>query len=217
METQSVDAPVQFDLLTAFSATTGAGNPAAVVYLTPAQSQLSTAELQGIAENLNQPITNFVSIPSHYDANSPLFGIRWFTPKSEVTLCGHGTMATGGALRNRPDLLSSQAKAVKFKTLSGVIIQASKVNGGEHMEIELPAVGLVALSTDDDAKVRNVLKRAFKNDDLDIVYIAAGAPPMSQYLMIQLGDQEQLRTYSVDVEIMVGITELQLLRGTNSA
>ena len=61
------------------------GNPAAVVLL---QEWLPDALLQKIAAENNLAETAFL-VPER-----DLYHLRWFTPKIEVDLCGHATLAS---------------------------------------------------------------------------------------------------------------------------
>jgi PhzF family phenazine biosynthesis protein len=66
-----------------------AGNPAAVCWL----DELPEGEWPAkVAAEPNQPATTFVW-PT-VDA----FGLRWFSPMTELALCGHGTLATAHVL-----------------------------------------------------------------------------------------------------------------------
>jgi len=69
----------------AFADRVFAGNPAAVVRL---GEWLPDGVLQGIAMENNLSETAFV-VP-----REGLFDLRWFTPKVEVDLCGHATLAS---------------------------------------------------------------------------------------------------------------------------
>jgi PhzF family phenazine biosynthesis protein len=77
-----------FMLIDAFADAAFTGNPAAVV-----RGMLDDALMQKIAMEFNQAETAFVM---------PLpgggFALRWFTPKAEVSLCGHATLAAARAL-----------------------------------------------------------------------------------------------------------------------
>lgn len=68
-----------------------AGNPAAVV---PLQAWLDDALMQAIASENNLSETAF------FVPQGEAYGLRWFTPTSEVNLCGHATLATAHALFN---------------------------------------------------------------------------------------------------------------------
>lgn len=65
------------------------GNPAAVCIL---DKWLDRALMQKIAEENNLAETAFVV------QNNAQFEIRWFTPETEVALCGHATLASAYAL-----------------------------------------------------------------------------------------------------------------------
>jgi PhzF family phenazine biosynthesis protein len=68
-----------------------AGNPAAVI---PLQQWLTDATMQNIAMENNLAETAF------YIPEGNNFHIRWFTPNTEVDLCGHATLATAYVLFN---------------------------------------------------------------------------------------------------------------------
>ena len=69
-----------------------AGNQAAVMAL---QSWPPEATLQAIASENALPATAFL-VPASSDAD---FDIRWFSPRVEIPLCGHGTVAAAHALK----------------------------------------------------------------------------------------------------------------------
>ena len=68
-----------------------AGNPAAVI---PLEAWLDDDVMQAIAEENNLSETAF-TVPAAGDAD---YELRWFTPTTEVALCGHATMAIGHVL-----------------------------------------------------------------------------------------------------------------------
>jgi len=100
-----------------------AGNPAAVV---PLESWPDDAVLQYIAEENNLSETAFVAREGRY------WRLRWFTPVTEVALCGHATLATAYTLWQH---LGIGGNRVHFITHSG---QLTACRNGERIEIELP-------------------------------------------------------------------------------
>ena len=72
----------------AFTTVPFSGNPAAVV-LEP--GDLSDAAMQAIAREMNLSETAFLLPATSGDAD---LRVRWFTPASEIDLCGHATVAT---------------------------------------------------------------------------------------------------------------------------
>jgi PhzF family phenazine biosynthesis protein len=96
----AADMSVRFLQVDAFSAAPFGGNPAAVVMMPAGASD--DGLMQRIAAENNLAETAFV-IPLSADASDAVgrgsrFGLRWFTPKCEVDLCGHATLATAAAL-----------------------------------------------------------------------------------------------------------------------
>ena len=90
------------------------GNPAAVCIL---ESWLPEATIQAIAAENNLAETAFaVPSPGGYD-------IRWFTPETEVALCGHATLATAHILFTtvHPD-----SDRIRFQSRERGMLEVSK-------------------------------------------------------------------------------------------
>ena len=83
------------------------GNPAAVC---PLEHWLPDDLLQKIAAENNLAETAF------FVRQGPDYALRWFTPKREVDLCGHATLASAYVLFS---YLEPGRSAVRFHTLSG--------------------------------------------------------------------------------------------------
>jgi predicted PhzF superfamily epimerase YddE/YHI9 len=94
------------------------GNPAAVTFL---EKFPADAEMQAIAAEMNLSDTAFVVGRPDGD-----FDLRWFTPKTEVALCGHATLAAAHLIGN----------PVRFHTQSGVL--TCEIRDG-LVEMDLPA------------------------------------------------------------------------------
>jgi PhzF family phenazine biosynthesis protein len=78
----------------AFTSVVFKGNPAAVC---PLEAWLEDATLQAIAAENNLSETAF------FVPRGPDFDLRWFTPRREVDLCGHATLASGFVILERLD------------------------------------------------------------------------------------------------------------------
>src|SRR5438105_5282004 len=76
----------------AFTASVFKGNPAAVC---PLERWLDDLKLQSIAAENNLSETAF------FVPRGDEFELRWFTPASEIDLCGHATLATAFVLFER--------------------------------------------------------------------------------------------------------------------
>jgi PhzF family phenazine biosynthesis protein len=101
------------------------GNPAAVLVLPePAEEDW----MQSVALEMNLSETAFV-VP---EKNG--FRLRWFTPRTEVDLCGHATLAAAHVLWET-GVLGPQAPA-RFFTRSGTLTATRK---GDWIELDFPA------------------------------------------------------------------------------
>lgn len=94
----------------AFTSVPFRGNPAAVCLL---EERREDEWMQNVAAEMNLSETAFVL------AAGDAFSLRWFTPTSEVALCGHATLATAHALWEEKVLAPGQT--ARFHTKSGVL------------------------------------------------------------------------------------------------
>lgn len=108
----------------AFSDRPFAGNPAIVYRL---DQWLDDALMQKIAGEHNLAETAFVVKQPEY------WHIRWFTPATEVPLCGHATLATAYVLFN---IYAEPGDVIEFHSLSGPL-RVSRV--GRRLELDFPA------------------------------------------------------------------------------
>ena len=116
-----------FTQIDAFATQPFEGNPAAVVPLT---AWLDDAILQAIGAENNLSETAFL-VPDESEAAD--FELRWFTPTSEVVMCGHATLASGHfVLSSDPD-----RETVRFRTRKAGVLEVGRA--GEGYELALPA------------------------------------------------------------------------------
>ncbi|HYE83284.1 MAG TPA: PhzF family phenazine biosynthesis protein [Clostridia bacterium] len=98
----------------AFTSKAYKGNPAAVCLV---DGKLENAVMQDIAEEMNLSETTFVQQLEENDtAGTAQYYIRWFTPKTEVPLCGHATLAAAKIIF---DCLDFQGERVVFRYIGG--------------------------------------------------------------------------------------------------
>lgn len=100
------------------------GNPAAVCIV---EDDLNEELMQKIAMEMNLSETAFVKV---YDKHCNL---RWFTPASEVPLCGHATLATAFVLWSHG--FWPKAEQIEFSTLSGSLFTRLE---GEKIVMDFP-------------------------------------------------------------------------------
>jgi predicted PhzF superfamily epimerase YddE/YHI9 len=100
------------------------GNPAAIV---PLENWLPDATLQSIAlENNLAETAYFVKVGERYH-------LRWFTPATEMDLCGHATLASAWVLFHE---LGYSRNSIAFDTKSGELVVK---RDGELLVMDFPS------------------------------------------------------------------------------
>jgi PhzF family phenazine biosynthesis protein len=100
----------------AFTDTPFRGNPAAVCLM---EGEVADRTLQDIAaeNNLSETAFLWAERGGPFEEASG-FHLRWFTPATEVPLCGHATLATSAVLF---DALGYPRDEISFRSLSGTL------------------------------------------------------------------------------------------------
>jgi PhzF family phenazine biosynthesis protein len=117
---------VNFYWIDAFTDGPFTGNPAAVCLLEIAASE---KWMQDFAREMGISETAFAYPEGEY------VHLRWFSPKMEITLCGHATLATATALFDSGR--SSTGEAIRFMTMSGELRAWLRKDNG-LMELDFP-------------------------------------------------------------------------------
>ncbi len=114
-------------MVDAFTKSRFGGNPAAVCLV---DEPMEEAEMAAIAAEMNVSETAFV------ERLGEEFRLRWFTPKAEVELCGHATLAAAHVLWETGRL--ELTKEAAFATLSGRL-GASRDGTDGSIAMDFPA------------------------------------------------------------------------------
>lgn len=101
------------------------GNPAAVCLLSVAAPE---TWMQRVAAEMNLSETAFLA------PRDDGYLLRWFTPKTEVDLCGHATLASAHILWETNQL--SAEDTARFHTKSGLL---TATRDGEEIALDFPA------------------------------------------------------------------------------
>jgi PhzF family phenazine biosynthesis protein len=129
------------------------GNPAGVFLL---DREHETEWMQALARETRLPATAFVQARDH------AFGLRWFTERDELVLCGHGTLASAHALWAAGGV--PRDRTIHFETRGGRL-SARWNDGWVHLDfpaepatpVEPPATLLEALGMRPARVLRNRL------------------------------------------------------------
>ncbi|KIH96907.1 oxidoreductase [Streptomonospora alba] len=115
-----------FHIVDAFTDTPFAGNPAVVV---PLDGDYGDGWAQAVATEFNQPATAFLR-PLTGDGDAD-YELRWFSPRQELALCGHGTLAAAHILTQ-----TGAAGPLRFRTGAGMLTVET---GDGRLWLDLPA------------------------------------------------------------------------------
>lgn len=117
----------------AFTERPFAGNPAAVCVLDVARD---ASWMQAVAAEMNLSETAFLVPRGEGAAGTAGFDLRWFTPTTEVDLCGHATLAAAHRLWQGGELAAGEE--ARFHTRSGVLTARRGADG--WIEMDFPAL-----------------------------------------------------------------------------
>lgn len=124
--------PVRCWQVDAFTDRPFGGNPAAICWL---EAEADPRWMQSVASEMNLSETAFVR------RLTDGLELRWFTPKAEVDLCGHATLATAHALWSSD--LAPKGTPIYFHSRSGVL---TCTQNGDLIELNFPATPPTAVA-----------------------------------------------------------------------
>ena len=165
-------------IVDAFASGPFTGNPAAVCLL---ESSADAGWMQSVAAEMNLSETAFL-VPREDG-----FDLRWFTPITEVDLCGHATLASAHVLWETERLPMNEP--ARFHTRSGVL---TATRAGNWIEMNFPATPPEPIEPPPGL-----------SDLLGSVPRYVGRTPFD--LFLELTDEEELHELSPD---FTGLSEL---------
>ncbi|MGW2280412.1 PhzF family phenazine biosynthesis protein [Streptomyces sp. NPDC001770] len=171
-------------IVDAFTDQPFAGNPAGVVLL-DSEAFPEAGTLQRIATEVNLSETAFAHpLPPGGDAD---WALRWFTPTTEVDMCGHATLATAHVLHST----GTATGAVRFATRSGVLTTAARP--GSAYTMDFPTSSLTP------EPVPEGLARALGAEPLVVLATAEHIGD----LLVELDDEATVRGLTPDFAALV--------------
>ncbi|MEM1370003.1 MAG: PhzF family phenazine biosynthesis protein [Cyanobacteria bacterium P01_H01_bin.15] len=167
----------------AFSDRPFGGNPAAVCIL---QEEIPDTILQAIAAEMNLSETAYIWPKSEH------FELRWFTPTTEVPLCGHATLASAWALWSEG--YHPLEKPLIFQTKSG---ELRATLNKSWIELNFPANFSSPVDCPED------------------LAIALGKPPVSVSTnswgyLVEVSDPEFVRQYQPNRQQLLALPQPSL-------
>lgn len=179
------------------------GNPAGVV---PDSRFLTEEQMQKVAKEMNLSETAFV-IP----INDELYEVRFFTPISEVDLCGHATIATFYLLAKKGYIKSIQngMKTVYQDTKAGrLAVYLNYVNGKidkVYMEQVTPNNLGKLVDIDKLIKALGIEKEDIGIDGemVDPEIISTGLPD----IILPINKKEVLDNLKIDMDLLIKLSQ----------
>ena len=114
---------LEINIIDAFTDSVFKGNSAAVI---TTESWLSDELMQSIAMENNLSETAFLVLDKTDDAG--IYHIRWFSPFTEITFCGHATLASAFVLfKKNPTFTSIKLSAKAVGVLTVVQMDSGKI------------------------------------------------------------------------------------------
>lgn len=166
-------------IVDAFTKQPYAGNPAAVTIV----SEFPTDEIcRQIAAEMNLSETAFVK-----PLEEGTFHIRWFTPKVEVKLCGHATLAAAHILFQEGRVLGN---VVALNSLSGPLTVTKEANGDIVLNFPLQKTG-------PNLPIEAIIEQ------LDISEPVVAAVQAYDDVLLELERSQDLRNLSLDPQDVV--------------
>lgn len=160
--------------INAFTGKNFKGNPAGVCLL---EKELDAKVMQNIATENNLSETAFVL------NSSGQYSIRWFTPSTEVDLCGHATLASAFAIMDQTDYTHN---SIQFESKSG-LLKVSKEDDLYKMDFPSDKFQTVELP--------DIIKNAFSKLPIEVYR------GLSDFLLI-FDDEEFLKAEKPNLKLL---------------
>lgn len=157
------------------------GNPAAVCVL---DSWIPDELMQRIAMENNLSETAFTV------KEGDAYRLRWFTPGSEIDLCGHATLATAYVLAR---FVAPEEQVFRFQTMSGKLVVS---RDGERLSMDFPAYEMKEVAVTDAMA--------------EVIGVRPTAAYMGRDLVCVLPSEDDVRQAQPDMEAMTSLDGLLL-------
>ncbi|MBN1249249.1 MAG: PhzF family phenazine biosynthesis protein [Anaerolineae bacterium] len=186
-----------FYQIDAFTDTPYQGNPAAVCLLA---NPLADSTCQAIAVEMALSETAFLLRTGNerWEA-SDRFSLRWFTPKTEVRLCGHATLASAAALF---DMVGVRQSKIVFETLSGELIARKEADG---IALDFPIDPPEACPTPEDVTA------ALGTRTEAVLHAAAGTK--TRKLLLRFANANEVAALAPDFVALLHAPSMRAYRG----
>jgi PhzF family phenazine biosynthesis protein len=173
------------------------GNPAGVVINADG---LSDEQMQFIARELNNSETAFLISPDNNDCDGV---IRYFTPRTEVPICGHATIAAMYAKAHEENL---NACTLRVKTRIGVLPFEIIKENNDYQVIMTQGLFELGPTFDDTTAQRLITGLGLSKSDLDERCPIQIASTGHSKVMIGMKSREKLNSLTPDFQELADLS-----------
>ena len=173
---------MKYYVIDAFADKLFSGNPAGVCLL---DAPLESETMQKIAAENNLAETAFVITTAFISRKNDDFDLRWFTPATEINLCGHATLASAFVISN---FMDKNIEEMRFNTMSGVLTVTKK---DDLYEMDFPAWEVSPV------EITQLMK--------DSITAEISEAHMARDLLLVLNSEEEVRNLTPDIELLRNI------------
>jgi len=170
------DKELSIFVVDAFTRSLFSGNPAGVCI---SEKNIEDKLKLQIAREMKHSETAFIC---NIDKENHIYGLTWWTPLTEVKLCGHATLASAYVLFSQ----NPHSTKMTFKTLSGDLIVTKK---DELFQLDFPRGNCSPITLPEETKQN--LKSALNLDPSDI--IENSYDPVSGKLILEVSHYNAIK------------------------
>lgn len=175
------------------------GNPAGVIVNAEG---LNDYQMQQIARELNNSETAFLFPPDNDDCDGI---IRYFTPSTEVPICGHATIAAMYAKAIEDNLDSC---VLKFKTKVGILPFEIIKNNGDYQVVMTQGTFELSPTFDKDIIIKMLTALGLEESDTDKNCPIQIASTGHSKVMIGIKSREKLNSLSPDYNALADLSTI---------
>ncbi|WP_055490778.1 PhzF family phenazine biosynthesis protein [Streptomyces sp. TP-A0356] len=173
-------------IVDAFTDRPFAGNPAGVLLL-DMDSFPEDRWLQQVAAEVGLPETAFAHpVAGHPDAD---WALRWFTPTSEVNMCGHATLATAHVLHTT----GAATGTIRFTARSGILRAGGAEDG--TLTLDFPTAPLHAVAP--PAEIAAAI-------GAEVLSVHETGPDIGE-LLVEVADEKTVRALAPDLAAVAAL------------
>ncbi|GAA5881123.1 hypothetical protein JCM1840_007112 [Sporobolomyces johnsonii] len=202
--------PVAFHTVDAFTQRSFGGNPASVIVLSSSPEDQALAAndalMQKIGMEFNLSETAFCKPLPGGTEDEPKYEIRWFTPTTEIPLCGHATLASAHVIFTK---FHPTATRIAFSTRKSGSLAAVRHPEDGSISLDFPAGQLTTLEDGHRRRPKIVDAVTKVINSSEAIKRVDWWDPLG--CLVELGSEVDLEKLEVDAGLLSHLGDLVIL------